>query len=83
MSRATAAFADAMEICAGYVPLLHPVAPRHPSAWIYSRIRHPRLQDEGTLIRTGDTSAGRGGAAPSDGQSLARPGKEKTIPYMT
>jgi hypothetical protein len=35
------------------------------------------LQVEGSLIRTGDPSAGRSGAALSNGQSLARSGKEE------
>src|SRR6266850_355876 len=38
MSRATAALADAMESCAGYV--LRPSTSRHPRAWRYSSPPH-------------------------------------------
>ena len=83
MSRATAAFADAMESCAGYV-LWRPTIT--PNQLIYSprvantdeRPPPPSLQNEGPLIRTGDPVSGGSGAAPSNGESLARSGEEKT-----
>ena len=82
MSRATAAFADAMESCAGYVPWRPTIT---PNQLIYSprvantdeRLPLPSLQNEGPLIRTGDPVSGGSGAAPSYGESLARSGEEK------
>src|SRR5258708_2309663 len=80
MSRATAAFADAMESCAGYVQLSfnHPIyLSRIPgTAKTHQCPSFPLLQDEGSLIRTGNPYASRSRAALSDGQSLACSGKE-------